>query len=147
MTTLPDALAAEMRETINTEMMDGSARRKLHRIADRIEALAQPVAVGGYNPPAGDELCSKCDFTLDGHISNTGVVYPCWTPSGVFKVRAQPPMQATQPPATGLSDGENPPLPLCWTGSPVTVTWAEDGETSTREVYTAEQMVAYRRLP
>ena len=47
----------------------------------------------------------------------------------------------------GLSDGENPPLPSCWTGSPVTVTWAEDGETSTREVYTAEQMVAYRRLP
>ena len=53
--------------------------------------------------------------------------------------------RATAP--AGLSDGENPPLPSCWTGSPVTVTWAEDGETSTREVYTAEQMVAYRRLP
>jgi hypothetical protein len=38
---------------------------------------------------------------------------------------------------------ELPELPMCWSGSPVTVTWAEDGETTTREVYTADQMRAY----
>lgn len=32
-----------------------------------------------------DELCARCGFTYDGHISNTGVPYPCWTPSGTFK--------------------------------------------------------------
>jgi hypothetical protein len=28
------------------------------------------------------ELCAKCGSTLFNHIGNTGVVYPCWTPSG-----------------------------------------------------------------
>ncbi len=31
-----------------------------------------------------DELCEKCNFTLAGHRSNTGVIYPCWTPSGRY---------------------------------------------------------------
>lgn len=30
------------------------------------------------------ELCAKCGFTLYNHLSNTGVVYPCWSPSGRF---------------------------------------------------------------
>jgi hypothetical protein len=36
-------------------------------------------------------------------------------------------------------------LPKCWSGSPVTVTWAEDGETTTREVWSEPQVqkVAY----
>lgn len=38
-----------------------------------------------------------------------------------------------------------PELPECWTGSPVTVTWAEDGEQTSREVYTADQMRKYAR--
>jgi hypothetical protein len=35
-----------------------------------------------------DELCAKCNFTRAGHVSNTGVIYPCWTPSGKYKKRA-----------------------------------------------------------
>lgn len=42
-------------------------------------------------------------------------------------------------------DKSLPPLPECWSGSPVTITWKEDGETTTREVYTADQMRAYAR--
>jgi hypothetical protein len=33
-----------------------------------------------------------------------------------------------------------PDLPKCWSGSPVTVTWAEDGETTTREVWSEPQV-------
>ena len=31
-----------------------------------------------------NELCAKCDFTFAGHVSNTGAIYPCWTPSGRY---------------------------------------------------------------
>lgn len=30
------------------------------------------------------ELCAKCGFTYYNHESNTGVPYPCWTPSGTY---------------------------------------------------------------
>jgi hypothetical protein len=30
------------------------------------------------------ELCAKCGYTFNGHVSNTGVIYPCWTPSGKY---------------------------------------------------------------
>lgn len=44
-----------------------------------------------------DELCAKCGYTYDGHVSNTGVLYPCWTPSGRY---AEPkPAAAPTPPA------------------------------------------------
>lgn len=32
------------------------------------------------------ELCAKCGFTYYNHESNTGVPYPCWTPSGRYSV-------------------------------------------------------------
>ena len=31
-----------------------------------------------------DEVCSECGFTLAEHVGNTGCVFPCWTPSGLF---------------------------------------------------------------
>lgn len=46
-------------------------------------------------------------------------------------------------PVTDEIDIEYPPLPRCWSGSPVTVTWAEDGEQTTREVYSSDQMHEY----
>lgn len=36
-----------------------------------------------------------------------------------------------------------PPLPKCWTGSPVSVVWSEDCEVTSREVFTDDQMHAY----
>ena len=46
-------------------------------------------------------------------------------------------------PVTDEIDIEYPPLPRCWSGSPVTVTWLEDGEQTTREVYSSDQMHEY----
>jgi hypothetical protein len=46
--------------------------------------------------PKGNELCAKCSYTYDGHIGNTGCLYPCWTPSGRY--RAVPPSPSGQPP-------------------------------------------------
>ena len=37
------------------------------------------------NTQQDGELCAKCGDTHAGHVSNTGVIYPCWTPSGRFK--------------------------------------------------------------
>lgn len=50
---------------------------------------------------------------------------------------------APRRPVTDEIDIEYPPLPRCWSGSPVTVTWAEDGEQTTREVYSSDQMHEY----
>jgi hypothetical protein len=48
--------------------------------------------------PKGNELCAKCSYTYDGHIGNTGCLYPCWTPSGRY--RAVPPSPSGEPLAT-----------------------------------------------
>lgn len=55
---------------------------------------------------------------------------------------------ATPPAGGGDAEVELPvlqDLPKCWSGSPITVTWAEDGETTTREVWSEPQVqkVAY----
>lgn len=42
-------------------------------------------AAGCANPDPNRELCAKCGYTFAGHISNTGNVYPCWTPSGRYQ--------------------------------------------------------------
>lgn len=33
----------------------------------------------------GRELCATCGMTFAAHVGNTGVVNPCWTPSGRYQ--------------------------------------------------------------
>lgn len=55
----------------------------------------EPPAAGGLDDKAGQEICRSCGAILADHIGNTGVVYPCWEPSGQFRSpepRPEPPL-------------------------------------------------------
>lgn len=52
------------------------------RIATPQRIAPEPAPV----PTRADrELCASCRYTYAGHISNTGNVYPCWKPSGIYQ--------------------------------------------------------------
>lgn len=51
------------------------------------------------------EICAACGAVLDDHVSNTGVVWPCWMPSGTFRDASPPPASQGAPEGTA-SDGD-----------------------------------------
>lgn len=52
------------------------------------------------------ELCARCGYDYSGHIGNTGVLYPCWTPSGRYGPQLKPEKIST--PALGSQPALNP---------------------------------------
>lgn len=66
---------------------------------------------------AAAELCAKCGYTREGHIGNTGCVYPCWTPSGKFaptKPAATAPVTPAAAKHKWINDGPDPRLPCTY---------------------------------
>lgn len=81
---IEEARKGRSSEDIHREL---NTRVGYYASAREVAAIVRLVAP----PPPADaevdpltELCAKCGFTYYNHESNTGVPYPCWTPSGRF---------------------------------------------------------------
>ena len=83
----------------------------------------------------GAHIPAKKDFPDSSRDYMEQSFVDCWNACREAAITA---WNRRTPPPSG--DGL-PELPPCWTGSPVTVTWREDGEKSTREVYTRDDMI------
>jgi hypothetical protein len=66
-------------------VLTAAALQRAHRALDTLSITTPPAEQGARE----DELCAACGKTFDGHIGNTGCVYPCWKPSGKFKPAPQ----------------------------------------------------------
>lgn len=83
------ALSALLTLSANLQAEGQSSRSAaLKRVALTLVNLIQPPSIlrpfKGLSK-ADLELCAKCSLTYEGHIGNTGCVFPCWTPSGRYQ--------------------------------------------------------------
>ena len=110
-----------------------AAKDRIRWLSRRLVEATTPAALKGGEDRMAIKLLVAAGFVTEDKANEALNIAHGFAPG---------PLPAT-PAGGGGELPELPPLPMCWTGSPVSVTWAEDGEVTTREVWSESQVRKY----